>query len=617
MFFFDNNYINLISSLIIFTHLIYVSLKFNDVIKVSENNIIINFVSTYSLLIIIISYLSYFLSLFYISRLLIISLYVSFIFYTVILNKRKLPEIFSNHVFSFKKKYLIIFSLLIILFFLLSLIPPSDADSLDYHLGAPIEILKNNRFLPRYDWLHYQLIGIGDFFNLFSLSLYSLNLPQLNNFFVLILLSLIFLNYCNTNNFNNVKFFILFIFSTPLILWLITSSKPQFFQTFLIFFSIYLVANNQINKKTIFVIIAFLAYAVVSKISFLIVAFYVYLLLFYISFKRKFFLSFVISSITILILLVLPFYLVNFIYYGDPLPPMFESFKSSPSEVKLMMQESIKTDTATFFARESYSFWATPFLISIPVSLANFTVYVGPTYFFGFMISIYILFISAKLRKVNFFDLVLIGLIISEYLFLVTLPNLQPRYFLAGYFVSFLLVAKYLSNYYLRSLYIILNSTIMIMVIGAAILSIYLYFPANFSKERLDKYYSFTAQNYDEIKWIEKKIGNDNLQIDNNIVLSQSTRSHALINYNFVSRQSFFSKLDSKSMFDFLEENNIDYLVFEYPLSQNYYQEILERCASKTFGIQRNKFKHAKRNPINSKNRRQYEILLIKNECKS
>ena len=43
----------------------------------------------------------------------------------------------------------------------------------------------------------------------------------------------------------------------------------------------------------------------------------------------------------------------------------------------------------------------------------------------------------------------------------------------------------------------------------------------------------------------------------------------------------------------FNQINNIDYLVFEYPLSQNYYQEILERCASKTFGIQRNKFKHA------------------------
>ena len=46
--------------------------------------------------------------------------------------------------------------------------PPSDADSLDYHLGVPLDWLRNGGSYPRPDWFHGRLIGLGESINLFG-----------------------------------------------------------------------------------------------------------------------------------------------------------------------------------------------------------------------------------------------------------------------------------------------------------------------------------------------------------------------------------------------------------------------------------------------------------------
>ncbi|HZK13824.1 MAG TPA: DUF1420 family protein, partial [Desulfobaccales bacterium] len=48
--------------------------------------------------------------------------------------------------------------------------PPTDADSLDYHLGVPLDILRNHGLLPRPDWLHARLTGLGESLNMLGLA---------------------------------------------------------------------------------------------------------------------------------------------------------------------------------------------------------------------------------------------------------------------------------------------------------------------------------------------------------------------------------------------------------------------------------------------------------------
>ncbi len=53
---------------------------------------------------------------------------------------------------------------------LLALSPPTDADSLDYHLGVPLDFLRRGGIYPRYDWFHARLIGSGEALNMLGLA---------------------------------------------------------------------------------------------------------------------------------------------------------------------------------------------------------------------------------------------------------------------------------------------------------------------------------------------------------------------------------------------------------------------------------------------------------------
>ena len=63
-------------------------------------------------------------------------------------------------------KILIIF---FILYFVLSLSPPTDIDSIDYHLGAPLIVFENKTFFPRFDWIHFRLTGLGENLNIIGI----------------------------------------------------------------------------------------------------------------------------------------------------------------------------------------------------------------------------------------------------------------------------------------------------------------------------------------------------------------------------------------------------------------------------------------------------------------
>ena len=48
--------------------------------------------------------------------------------------------------------------------------PPTDADSLDYHLGVPLDILRHHGAYPRLDWFHTRLVGLGESLNMLGLA---------------------------------------------------------------------------------------------------------------------------------------------------------------------------------------------------------------------------------------------------------------------------------------------------------------------------------------------------------------------------------------------------------------------------------------------------------------
>ena len=88
-----------------------------------------------------------------------------------------------------------------LLYFFLSISGVTDIDSIDYHLGIPLEWYRNESFFPRFDWLHFRGASLGEILNLFGLHFGSDNFGQLIQFSGLLIVLLSTKKYLNNENF--------------------------------------------------------------------------------------------------------------------------------------------------------------------------------------------------------------------------------------------------------------------------------------------------------------------------------------------------------------------------------------------------------------------------------
>ena len=193
-------------------------------------------------------------------------------------------------------QFLILFFLFC--FFIISLGPPSMADALDYHFGVPLYLL-NQSELPNQDiWLHGSLFGNGELFNAIGLYLNT------DNFFTFLqfLSFLLFIEFLFVEENDDKKriFVLLFMMSSPVILFLISGPKPLLFPQLLTTASLYiLIKEKKINTENILLIGILLLGAVQFKLSFLLSSTILGLYLFLNQFKnnKKVFIYLILISI--------------------------------------------------------------------------------------------------------------------------------------------------------------------------------------------------------------------------------------------------------------------------------------------------------------------------------
>lgn len=197
--------------------------------------------------------------------------------------KKFIIKINKNHFF---------FLLFIIILVLISLLPPTDADSLSYHLTIPKKIIYNKELI--YNQLNYHEIfyGPGEAFFLVGLIFGNDLLPQFLNLISVLSIILIFSKTAklNVNNNYNFKYLIPFI-SLPVLFLFLSLSKPQIFFSalnLLIFYLIITIKWESIflkEKLSFFFLIIFLSItSVLSKITFLTTSL---VLIFYFIVKNK------------------------------------------------------------------------------------------------------------------------------------------------------------------------------------------------------------------------------------------------------------------------------------------------------------------------------------------
>ena len=141
---------------------------------------------------------------------------------------------FSDYYYNYYTKIIL---LIILGYFIVSLLPITDPDSLDYHITVPYLSLVNGSFFIQKEWLTSQLSGAGEALIILGLSLNAFKFSSVLQFFWTFIIILSILNLQNNKKIFNPESKILVclaILCIPSFLFLVFTSKPQLFRLVLI-----------------------------------------------------------------------------------------------------------------------------------------------------------------------------------------------------------------------------------------------------------------------------------------------------------------------------------------------------------------------------------------------
>ncbi len=482
-------------------------------------------------------------------------------------------------------KILIIF---FILYFILSLSPPTDIDSIDYHLGAPLTVFENKSFFPRSDWLHYRLVGLGENLNIIGIYFKTFNIGQVFQFLAILIIISFSWNYLSSHE--QKKYFSLYILSCPLFLFLLTSQKFQLFPAALIYCSIiFLVYEKSYNNKEIFYILCALCFAIGCKFSYVIPSFLVWVFLIYRSIKdKKFIITLVISIFTFLFILVFQHYLKNYLFYGDPLSPILEGLKQNPDQNLIKYLNFNKT----FSIDQSNII----FLISLflPLSFGVFTTSLGP---------LSLMSIFLKTTKMDKKSKILIIFSIITFILIFFSYRGISRYYLEIFFIIGFIIFKNFENLRFKKIFKFLVWSQSVIILIILIYSNITFSSGILSKRLWESVLSSKAFGYDVAKWAKQET--DFNTYDNTKILLSDIRFYSFFKKNFVSHQYYkYGKLENTK--NLIIKENIKYILYpEGSFAQSYFEKCVKPLEKKE-----KDFDLIFRNPFNTSQNKQIYFLI-------
>ena len=355
----------------------------------------------------------------------IIFLFGVFRFYFVI--KKKIQIRIQK--FNFE---IIAFFLLLVGFFLVTFSPVNHADSLDYHMAGAIHIFKTGKLPTSLENFHNLLVGGGEV--VYSLGFFfgAEQFGTLIQFSGLLSLVGVVKKFKSKNS----LFFILLILSSPVLLFLATTPKPQLFHissNAIIFVLLFInFSNTIVSKKSFFLLIVvvniFLINSINAKFSFIVSSFILYVLLLLYGYKKNFLLQTVLTSFVLIFFFYLCFPYWKSISWGKS----FLNYLISPFPEHLEGVKFFKSYLINYKRETSLIY------LFLPKSQGQFTDALG----YGSLIIIYF-FLRKKIIFI-YFAIIFSFFTMTNYFF----GQPSSRFFLELYIWSILLIAS------LRELYV-------------------------------------------------------------------------------------------------------------------------------------------------------------------
>lgn len=344
--------------------------------------------------------------------------------------------------FSIISKYLKDFYLLFFVFICLILIsfsPATNADSLDYHYGIPIQIL-NLGFFPNplnLTWLHGYFGGIIEPTIGLGLLLGSDSFGASHQIFAICSISGTILGVKKKFEKNEIENILILIFAITPLIFIFSSAKPQLIgvaSNLLACKIIFEIKNkNLVNDQNIFLVLLLIVFSYLVKFTFIVSSSLLFLFLVYKGFNFKKVKSIFFYSLIFFLFLIIPvflwkiellnFSLIETIFYPIPISKpglnFFLDYLRGHNEFSLL--DYGKNNLERVFYLKIF-----PVFLLIPPSVERVTTFLGVPLLF--------LFLFKKNKKREIFEIRIFILVL--YICTSILSSTNTRYYLLLYYLG-------------------------------------------------------------------------------------------------------------------------------------------------------------------------------------
>lgn len=416
---------------------------------------------------------------------------------------------------------------LVTVFFLwlASLGPPTDADSLDYHLGVPLDILRNHELRSRPDWMHARLIGLGESLNMLGLAggtdIFGSSL-QLSGLIVA-LIAVVSLAKTDSDRILGATV----VIGCPLMLFLIPNQKPQMLPAAGITIALIMIVQSFESMDIVSIVLAFglVCFSMACKYSFLIPGTVVLLAGMMAAYKNGKFCVAAQVALASFVVFLFPVYLQKFLFYGDPISPLLERFiQGDPSVMQFAQMLKDYKDSDLGF----------PLGLIFPISLGTISTTLG----FGALLIF-------SVTKINQTSGILIVCAMTTGIMILLMGQVSSRFFLEPYLWiagAFMVGASSrIKNVFSK---IMLGQIICVAVMAGY--AAFTLFPGALSPTLRHEVMLRHAYQYGESKWL------DTVLSSNTVVLTD-LRSKALMPRQFMSSERIYFLLRNKSIKELYE----------------------------------------------------------------
>src|SRR5262249_8469060 len=205
--------------------------------------------------------------------------------------------------------------------------PVTHMDSLDYHLGVPLDWLRHGGAYARPDWFFARYVGLGEAMNMLGLAMGTDSLGAVFQAAGLVIAMIGVTAFATTRS--ERLFGVLCVAACPVILTLVTTQKWQLLPAAGLTVALVLVVERgrQFDPRTALLVFGCVAFAAGSKYFFLLSARVVGVLGLFAAPPAWRFLAAVVRLMACGACLAAPVFARNLVFYGDPLSPMLERWK--------------------------------------------------------------------------------------------------------------------------------------------------------------------------------------------------------------------------------------------------------------------------------------------------